>query len=341
MFPASTIKHTSRRHPSFYTDVIGGLLAENKYLLSKYFYDETGDKLFQQIMACPEYYPTRCEMEILQHQSAKMAQFFDENSRDENSRDENSRLNHGTSFDLVELGPGDATKSWFLLKELQKGKIPFTYYPIDISSNVISWLEDRLPATLPGIRLHGLNGEYMEKMEQVNTFSANPKIVLFMGANIGNMTMQQAIVFCRQLHDRMQPGDLLFIGFDLKKHPKTILDAYNDHQGITRAFNLNLLQRINRELGADFEPEQFEHYPVYDPGTGTCKSYLISRVAQQVHIGEKTISFREHEPLHMEISQKYTLDETSHLAAQSGFLPVHTFLDSKKWFADVLWQRQP
>jgi uncharacterized SAM-dependent methyltransferase len=181
----------------------------------------------------------------------------------------------------------------------------------------------------------------MDKMEQVSTFSANPKIVLFMGANIGNMTMQQAILFCRQLHDRMQPGDLLFIGFDLKKHPKTILDAYNDRQGITRAFNLNLLHRINRELGADFEPEQFEHYPVYDPGTGTCKSYLISRVAQQVHIGEKTISFREHEPLHMEISQKYTLDETSHLAAQSGFLPVQTYLDSKKWFADVLWQRQP
>src|ERR1700722_19751000 len=137
MFPASTIKQTSRRHPSFYTDVIGGLLAENKYLLSKYFYDETGDKLFQQIMACPEYYPTRCEMEILQHQSGKMAQFFQENSR----------FYHGTSFDLVELGPGDATKSWFLLKELQKGKIPFTYYPIDISSNVISWLEDRLPIT--------------------------------------------------------------------------------------------------------------------------------------------------------------------------------------------------
>ncbi len=325
MFSATPVKLNGRQPSTFYHEVINGLRAENKYLSSKYFYDETGDKLFQQIMACPEYYPTRCEMEILQFQSVKMSQLFRE---------------YGSPFDLIELGPGDATKSWHLLKELQKEKIPFTYYPIDISSNVIRWLEDRLPASLPGIRLHGLNGEYMDKMEQVGTFSADKKIVLFMGANIGNMTMAQATFFCRQLHDRMKPGDLLLVGFDLKKHPKTILDAYNDRQGITRAFNLNLLQRINRELGADFKLEHFEHCPVYDPGTGTCKSYLISLAAQEVHIGDISIPFRENEPLYMEISQKYTLTETAQMAAQSGFLPVHTFLDSKKWFADVLWQRQ-
>ncbi len=325
MFSATHVKLNGRRPSTFYHEVINGLRAENKYLSSKYFYDETGDKLFQQIMATPEYYPTRCEMEILQFQSVKMSQLFRE---------------YGSSFDLIELGPGDATKSWHLLKELQKEKIPFTYYPIDISSNVIRWLEDRLPLSLPGIRLHGLNGEYMDKMEQVGTFSAGQKIVLFMGANIGNMTMAEATFFCRQLHDRMNPGDLLLVGFDLKKHPKTILDAYNDRQGITRAFNFNLLQRINRELGGDFNLEHFEHCPVYDPGTGTCKSYLISLAAQEVHIGDITIPFRENESLYMEISQKYTLTETAQMAAQSGFLPVHTFLDSKKWFADVLWQRQ-
>src|SRR3984957_4981761 len=237
MLSANTVKLNGRKASTFYHEVINGLRAENKYLSSKYFYDETGDKLFQQIMACPEYYPTRCEMEIFQHQSSKMVELFCE---------------HGRSFDLIELGPGDATKSWHLLKEFQKEKVPFTYYPIDISSNVIRGLEERLPVSLPGIKLHGLNGEYMDKMEQVSTFSAARKVVLFMGANIGNMTMPQATFFCRQLYDRMRPGDLLVIGFDLKKHPKTILDAYNDHQGITRAFNLNLLNRINRELGADF-----------------------------------------------------------------------------------------
>lgn len=326
MFSSSTANLNARGSSTFYTDVINGLRAEHKYLSSKYFYDETGDKLFQQIMASPEYYPTRCELDILQHQSGKMAQIFMEDS---------------SSFDLVELGPGDATKSWFLLRQLQKDQARFTYYPIDISSNVIGWLEDKLPVTLPGIRLQGLNGEYLEKLQQLNTFSGKRKIVLFMGANIGNMTFQQATHFCRQLHAQLHPGDLLLIGFDLKKHPRTILDAYNDRQGITRAFNLNLLTRINRELGADFDPGQFEHYPVYDPGGGACKSYLISRAEQEVHIGDKKISFAENEAIFMEISQKYTMAETESMAAQSGFEPVDTFFDSKRWFADTLWRRLP
>src|SRR5580704_4310190 len=165
MLSVTTAKFTATRTSAFYNDVINGLRAEHKYLPSKYFYDEAGDKLFQQIMACPEYYPTRCEMEILQYQSPNMVHLF---------------RGYGHSFDLIELGPGDATKSWHLLKELQKEKVQFTYYPIDISSNVIRWLEDRLPISLPGIRLHGLNGEYMDKMEQVGTFSSGRKIVLFM-----------------------------------------------------------------------------------------------------------------------------------------------------------------
>jgi L-histidine N-alpha-methyltransferase len=326
MFPPSTTHLTARRSATFYTDVLNGLRAEHKYLSSKYFYDENGDKLFQQIMACPEYYPTRCEMEIMQDQSGKMARLFMEESAD---------------FDLVELGPGDATKSWFLLRQLQKDRAAFTYYPIDISSNVIGWLENKLPVTLPGIRLQGLNGEYLEKLHQVNTFSNKRKIVLFMGANIGNMTVQQAMQFCRQIYAQLRPGDLLLTGFDLKKDPRTILDAYNDRQGITRAFNLNLLTRINRELGADFNIEQFEHYPVYDPGTGACKSYLISKREQEVYIGDKKIVFAENEAIHMEISQKFTMADTASMAAQSGFEPVEVFYDSKKWFADVLWRRLP
>ncbi|HXD76803.1 MAG TPA: L-histidine N(alpha)-methyltransferase, partial [Puia sp.] len=140
MFSVSPARLNGRRPSTFYHEVINGLQAENKYLSSKYFYDETGDRLFQQIMACPEYYPTRCEMDILQHQSQQMVRLFRE---------------YGHSFDVIELGPGDATKSWHLLKELQKERVPFTYYPVDISSNVIRWLEDRLPASLPGLKLQG------------------------------------------------------------------------------------------------------------------------------------------------------------------------------------------
>ena len=325
MISLTTTLATGRKS-AFYKDVMNGLRASQKYLPSKYFYDETGDKLFQQIMACQEYYPTRCEMDIMQHQSIEMARLFTE---------------PGDPFDLVELGPGDATKSWHLLRQLLKVKASFTYYPIDISSNVIGWLEDRLPAGLPGLHLHGLNGDYMDKMEEVEQLSERRKVVLFMGANIGNMTVQQATFFCRQLYDRMRPGDLLLIGFDLKKHPGTILAAYNDRQGITRAFNLNLLTRINRELDADFDTARFDHYPVYDPATGACKSYLISAADQQVHIGEEVIEFRQHEPLYMEISQKYTMDEISYMGRQAGFEHLHSFYDPNEWFADILWQRMP
>src|ERR1700743_762824 len=183
MLSAIPVRLNGRKQSTFYHEVLNGLGAENKHLSSKYFYGEAGDKLFQQIMACPEYYPTRCEMEILQHQSENMTRLFFEIG---------ASFGNSPAFDLVELGPGDATKSWFLLKEMLKEKVPFTYYPIDISANVIRWLEDRLPATLPGIRFQGLNGEYLDKMEQVGAFSGNRKIILFMGANIGNMTLQQS-----------------------------------------------------------------------------------------------------------------------------------------------------
>ena len=313
------------RLSSFYKDVMTGLRATHKYLQSKYFYDEAGDKLFQQIMACPEYYPTRCEMEILLHQSTGLAELF---------------CTHGPEFDLVELGPGDASKSMYLLNEILRTGVDFTYYPIDISSNVIQTLEKTLPEKFPALQMQGLNGEYLDRMEWVHTLSERRKIILFMGANIGNMTMQQAIVFCRQLHDRMRPGDLLLIGFDLKKHPKLILDAYNDGQGITKEFNLNLLRRINRELNADFDLDQFEHYPVYDPGTGACRSYLVSLSHQQVHIGYgETVVMKENEAIFMEISQKYSLEETDLMAEQSGFKRIRTFVDSRNWFADILWER--
>ncbi|HVI49075.1 MAG TPA: L-histidine N(alpha)-methyltransferase [Chitinophaga sp.] len=308
---------------TFSHDVIKGLSAPQKYLDSKYFYDAAGDVLFQQIMQCHEYYLTNCEMEILATQSAAIAAAFDK---------------FAGEYDVVELGAGDATKSQHLLKQLLDNGKDYTYFPIDISSNVIRQLENNLPGILPGLQLKGLNGEYFEMLQQANDYTSKNKILLFMGSNIGNFTVTAARNFCQQLRSYMQPGDLLLAGFDLKKHPQVILSAYNDSAGITRAFNLNLLKRINRELHADFKLSAFEHFPVYDPATGACKSYLVSLENQVVHIDGKAFTFREHETLYMEISQKYTLEETEQLAAQSGFKPVACFMDSKKWFADCLWK---
>ncbi|RFM28245.1 L-histidine N(alpha)-methyltransferase [Deminuibacter soli] len=312
------------KHSTFYADVIKGLSAPQKYLDSKYFYDATGDRLFQEIMRCEDYYPTRCEMDILSNQSAAIS---------------NVLGRHCRSFDVIELGAGDATKSIHLLQQLQQQHRDYTYYPIDISSNVIDLLEHTLPVEVPGLSIQGLNGEYMDMLLLAKDLSPKNKVVLFMGANIGNFTPDEALQFCRTLRAHLQPGDLLLTGFDLKKHPQVILNAYNDRQGITRAFNLNLLHRINRELGADFNTQQFDHYPMYDPSTGACKSYLVSKTTQQVHIAEDVvIGFRENELIYMEISQKYSLEETDHLAFASGFTPVARFFDRKKWFADCLWK---
>ncbi len=306
----------------FYIDVMTGLTANPKYLSSKYFYDATGDKLFQDLMNCEEYYPTKCELEIFSEKTAEICKAI---------------IGEGDAFDLIELGAGDATKSTYLLANLINQQADFTYLPIDISENVISYLNITLPVTLPNLQITGLNGEYFEMLEKAASLSNKRKVVLFLGSNIGNLAVVEAERFCRKLREHLSPGDMMLIGFDLKKNPKTVLAAYNDKEGITRRFNLNLLDRINRELNANFDRTQFEHYPTYDPETGACKSYLVSLNDQQVKIGNETISFAKDEYVFMEISQKFTVQQIDKMALNSDFKPVNHFFDDKKWFIDVIW----
>lgn len=306
----------------FLEDVLKGLSATDKFLQSKYFYDAKGDALFQKIMASAEYYPTKCEMEIFTKQTDELVSVLS---------------GHSTAFDLVELGAGDATKSVHLLKGLLDNEVKFTYFPVDISSNVIELLNTRLPQKLPQLKMHGLNGEYFHMLEKAKTLSDKTKVVLFLGGNIGNFPFEKAGEFCKSLRQHLGPGDLVLIGFDLKKNPIKILDAYNDRSGYTRDFNLNLLHRINEELQGNFRIKNFYHYPTYDPTTGACKSYLISNKEQQVEISGHTFYFEEGEPIFMEIAQKYTIGQTNELAKKSGFMPMQHFLDSKKWFLDTVW----
>jgi len=306
----------------FYEDVITGLSTQPKFLNSKYFYDAVGDKLFQDLMNCEEYYPTNCELEIFSEKTAEICKAI---------------IGGGDAFDLIELGAGDATKSAYLLSYLLENKADFTYLPIDISGNVISYLNITLPVTLPGIKITGLNGEYFDMLEKAASVSDKRKVVMFLGSNIGNMQHDDAVDFCRNLRAHLSKGDMLLIGFDLKKNPKTVLAAYNDKEGITKRFNLNLLERINRELNADFDVSKFEHYPTYDPDNGACKSYLVSICDQTVHIGTKTIDFLRDEYIFMEISQKFTAAQTDQMAVNTGFKPVHHFFDGHKWFVDAIW----
>ncbi|WP_145854852.1 L-histidine N(alpha)-methyltransferase [Pedobacter suwonensis] len=319
----TTIEIPTSNKAQFLHETLAGLQSEPKFMLSKYFYDATGDRIFQQIMEMEEYYLTNAEMEILQNQSAQLSQAI--------SAD-------GTAFDLIELGAGDATKSIHLLKSLLDAKMEFRYFPIDISEHVISDLEENLPKKLPSLDITGLNGDYFDMLQKAAELSHRRKVVLFMGANIGNMTVADAESFCLSLKQLLSPNDLVIIGFDLKKNPQQILAAYNDKGGITRSFNLNLLRRINKELDGDFNIDQFEHYASYDPASGACKSYLISLQNQIVNIGRQVIHFSENEYIHMEISQKYSLEDINKLAAKTGFKPLQSFFDQKHYFVDAIWR---
>jgi len=323
ILPPSKPAVTKSLNKQFFDDVVKGLTATPKHLDSKYFYDSRGDELFQQIMNCPEYYPTSCEMEIFCEETAELAAAI---------------IAGGEPFELIELGAGDATKSSCLLKYLLNSDVDFTYLPIDISDHVISYLNVTLPVSMPRLRIHGLHGEYFEMLKKASGLSSNRKVVLFLGSNIGNMPVKQAEEFCKELRAHLSPGDLALIGVDLKKDPQIILNAYNDEGCITREFNLNLLARINRELGADFDLSKFHHYPTYDPETGACKSYLISTADQQVSLPQYgEIAFCKDEYIFMEVSQKYNLSEVEHMATLAGFDIANHFFDSKKWFTDSIW----
>lgn len=311
----------------FALDVYKGLSSKPKYLNSKYFYDAEGDKLFQQIMALDEYYPTDCEFEILHKNKNHLLKLFSDSN---------------TPFLLTELGAGDGMKTKILLRHFQQTEVPFSYLPIDISGNVLKNLKKDLSYQIPGLRVKTYAGEYFHALDQLNRQEQGRKVLLFLGSTIGNFNYPDAIEFLKALHERMNSKDWLVIGFDLKKDPTTILRAYNDAYGITSRFNLNLLHRINRELDGEFLPERFYHYPTYNPLTGETKSFLISKTTQTVRINTlgTAFDFEEGEPIYMEISQKYDEEMIADLADKTGFRVQQNFLDNRAFFVDSLWQKK-
>ena len=322
-YPDITTEPENLKETSFLKDVLNGLRRHPKKLHSKYFYDQEGDKLFQKIMGSEEYYVTRCEAEIFQKYAGEIATALKDRFE---------------SFDLVELGAGDASKTIHLLKQLKDLDCDFQYIPIDISRSMIQYLEQGLPEKLPGLVVKGLNGDYLEMLDIAAKISDRNKIVMFLGSNIGNMNADEAIEFLKKVRRTLNKGDRMLIGFDLKKDPSTILSAYNDSSGYTRDFNLNLLKRINRELGADFEVHQFDHFPTYDPISGSCRSFLVSKQQQNVHFANEVFSFKEGEVIYMELSQKYDLPQISALGESCGFRTADVFMDSRNWFVDTIWE---
>ncbi|MGB3466924.1 MAG: L-histidine N(alpha)-methyltransferase [Cyclobacteriaceae bacterium] len=320
----NTEQSIDQKLQEFGEDIVSGLNSNPKKLSSKYFYDETGDKIFQQIMALDEYYLTRAEFEIL-----------------DNYKDEILKIVAGKDgFNFFELGAGDGYKTKLLLRHFIDREVDFTYFPIDISGNVLEELQQALKSELPALHVHPLEGDYFKMLRNISDESGKNKLILFLGSNIGNFAKSDAVRFLSLLRDSLSDGDFALIGVDLKKDPKVILKAYNDSKGVTRAFNMNLLDRINDTFDGNFDKEQFVHSPVYDPSTGECRSYMLSKQEQTVTLpalGE-TIHFRKWEPIHMEISKKYDVYELEELASEAGFEVVRHFQDANGYFVDSLWR---
>ena len=311
----------------FKVDVSEGLNSEPKTLPSKYFYDEIGDDLFVKIMNLPEYYLTRSEMEIFTEKTDELIEQFE--------------IEPGNSFELIELGAGDGTKTIKLLERLLERGFNFHYNPVDISSNALDGLEEMLSLKLPDLNVQKQQGDYFEILSSFKG-NQNKKVVLFLGSNIGNMQDEKATDFIYKLGANLIPDDILLLGVDLKKPEDIVLPAYNDAQGITAAFNLNLLDRINNELNANFDLNNWSHAPEYSEETGIAASYLRSDVEQGVYIEGigQDFKFEAGELIHTEISRKYDDDIIKDIISETDFYYKDKILDSKKFFADYVLIRR-
>lgn len=310
----------------FAQDIAQGLGAAQKYIPCQYFYDERGSWLFQQIMQLPEYYLTACETDILEKQGAALLQIFGAK---------------GKAFNLIDLGAGDATKTKTLLSNYVQQQVKFTYTPVDLSTSILSALSESLDAVYEErLNYQAINADYWEAMEQIkaNSNRSTRKVVLFLGANIGNFTHEESVNFLARLKTYLNKGDLVLMGFDLKKRPEIIYKAYLDTKGTTAAFNLNLLHRINRELGGNFKPNYFRYYPSYNAQTGILSSHLVAQKEQTVHIERLNmeVKFEQWEAIHTEIAVKHSQTDIEQLAATTGYQIIEYLTDSKAYFVDVL-----
>lgn len=299
-----------------------GLLAPSKSLPSKYFYDKKGDELFIKIMDMPEYYLTNSEFEVLSTQGFDIL--------------EKLGVADG-EFDIYELGAGDGRKTIELLKYIDPTKT--TYHAIDISQNALDVLVENFRDAIPQVNCEPLCGDYFEILDSLD--SDRPKLVLFLGSNLGNLSDKEASEFISMISDKLEPGDHLLLGLDLKKSGNIILPAYNDPHGYTRDFNLNLLARINRELGANFDLNNFEHAPTYDEKNGMAYSFLRSKIAQDVYFASSdiTISFGAGETIHTEISRKYDKAKLEEIIDSSEMIIAKEFTDTKNYFTDFLLRK--
>jgi L-histidine N-alpha-methyltransferase len=290
----------------FRDDVVAGLSAPQKFLSPKYFYDAAGSRLFERICRLPEYYVTRAELALTRRHLAAIARFA------------------GRGCQLIEYGSGEGVKSRLLIRAAR----PAVYVPIDISQDALDEAARRLAREFPGLRIHPLLGDFSHPID-IPVRRGMPSVVYFPGSTIGNLTPEEAHAF---LSMSRGVAARMLVGVDLKKDPTLLHAAYNDSRGVTAAFNLNLLARINRELGANFDLRRWRHYAFYNPAAGRIEMHLVSMGDQKVALGKHRFHFASGETIHTESSYKYSLDGFRELAARAGFRSAKVWTDRRGLF---------
>lgn len=314
----------------FSKDVESGLNDKQKHISPKFFYDKKGSKLFEEICKQPEYYLNRTESQILK-----------------NSVDEILEIIGDEEISLVELGNGNSLKTRILLGPLLSGLKNVSYFPIDVSLKMLKKSISDLFSEYANLKIYGICSDYVTGLVKINDFMKSKKnvpkrkFIIFLGSSIGNFDPKQAQIFLSSIAKYVKKDDLLLIGIDLEKD-KSILDrAYNDKNGITAKFNLNVLSRINKELDGEFKVSNFEHESFYNANKHRIEMHLISKIDQQVRIQAigKTFHFKKGETIHTENSYKYSLDRLEKLVGKSGLQVVKNFVDPKKQYTLILLKK--
>jgi len=303
---------TAATKENFREEVLAGLSKSPRQLPYKFFYDERGAQLFQQICDLPEYYITRTEIEILRLHGAEMAKAL------------------GPQIELIGLGTGAGTKTRILLEELRD---PIVYVPIDISKEQLEKSSARFREMFPALQILPVCADYLEPFElPLPRRLSSRSVIYFPGSTIGNFQPETASEFLARLVELAGDGGGLLIGVDLQKDRDVLESAYNDAAGVTAQFNKNLLARINRELGADFDLNRWQHHAIYNSTEGRIEIYLISETEQTVHIGARDFQFHAGEKILTEYSYKHSIAAFIELARQAGFHFEQVWTDGARWF---------
>jgi dimethylhistidine N-methyltransferase len=294
-----------------YSEVLNGLKTTPKKISPKYFYDKKGSELFESITMLREYYPTRTELFILNKYKEEIAEAA------------------GTDSALIEFGSGSSEKVRTLLEAMPDLK---EYVPIDISKDFLYQSAKALSMEYPNLNVHAVSADYTVKFEMPKLESER-KVVFFPGSTIGNFEPAEMQEFLIQTAELLKPGGGLLIGVDLKKDQTVLNAAYNDKNGVTRDFNLNVLNRLNRELLANFKLEDFRHHAFYHVEKGRVEMHLVSVKNQVITIGDEEIPLNEGETIHTENSYKFTIEEFHKIAEMFGFTPKKVWCDERQWFS--------